>query len=65
MRNRDIGEVQIDITELINKLAENQEKIDKVEYAVDSRVTLVSNGSVCKFDQSMGGINFKTLFFNN
>lgn len=62
---RDISEVKIDITELVNKLAENREKIERVEYAVDSRVTLVSSGSVCKFDQSMGGISFKTLPFNN
>lgn len=62
---RDISEVQIDITNLIDKLAANKEKIDKVEFAVDSRLTLVSGGKICKLDEGMEEISFLALPFNN
>lgn len=62
---RDIKEIQIDITELINKLAANRDKLDKVEYAVDSRLTLVKDGKVCNLAGDMEGISFIALSFNN
>lgn len=62
---RDIREVQIDITELINKLVEKQDKVDNVEYAIDSRVTLVKDGKVYNFAEGMEEISFKALSFND
>lgn len=35
---RDISEVKLNITELINTLKENKEKIEKIEYEVNSDV---------------------------
>jgi len=58
---RDIEEVKLDITLLLDKLADNQKKIDRVEYIVDSRVTLVRDGQVFKLQDGCEGINFVSL----
>lgn len=62
---RDIQQVQVDITELIKKLEINRDKLDKVEYAIDSRVTVVKDGKVCNLAGDMGGISFIALSLNN
>ncbi|MGI6308679.1 MAG: type I-B CRISPR-associated protein Cas7/Csh2 [Dethiobacteria bacterium] len=62
---RDISEVQVDITDLINKLVANREKVDRVEYAIDSRVTLVKDGEICNLQKGMKEISFIALSFNN
>lgn len=62
---RDISEVQIDITELIIKLKSNQEKIDRIEFAVDSRLSIVNNGEICKLNKDVEEISFIPLSLNN
>ncbi|MCX7813834.1 MAG: type I-B CRISPR-associated protein Cas7/Csh2 [Pseudothermotoga sp.] len=41
---RDVSQVCIDITELLNKLIQNKEKIERIEYKEDGRLKLVLNG---------------------
>ncbi|NLT95128.1 MAG: type I-B CRISPR-associated protein Cas7/Csh2 [Clostridia bacterium] len=62
---RDISEVQIDITELIIKLKLNQEKIERIEFAVDSRLSIVNNGEICDLYKDVEEISFIPLSFNN
>lgn len=45
---RDISELKLDITELINTLKENKEKIEKIEYEVNSDVAFSLDGTVLK-----------------
>jgi len=44
---RDISQFKIDITELINILSGNKDKIQNVEYKVDGRLNLFCNGNKC------------------
>ena len=44
---RDISQFKIDVTELINTLSGNTDKIQNVEYKVDSRLNLLNNGNKC------------------
>ena len=62
---RDIKEVRVDITELLNKLSVHQEKVERVEYAVDSRVALVRDGKAFNVSKDTGGIQFIALPFND
>lgn len=61
---RDIKQVQIDVTELVNKLSANRDKVDKVEYALDSRVTLINNGKVFNHE-AVEGVIFLAMPFND
>lgn len=61
---RDIGQAQIDITGLLNKLSANRDKVDRIEYAIDSRVELIMDGKDYKISQGMEGIRFVALPFN-
>ncbi len=45
---RDISELKLDINELINTLKENKEKIEKIEYEVNSDVAFSVDGTVVK-----------------
>lgn len=45
---RDISELKLDITELINTLKENKGKIEKIEYEVNSDVAFSVDGTVVK-----------------
>ena len=47
---RDISQFKIDITELINILAENKDKIQNVEYKVDGRLNLLCNENKCTLE---------------
>ncbi|MCD6222625.1 MAG: hypothetical protein J7K12_02955 [Thermoplasmata archaeon] len=48
---RDISEVKIDISKLINVLSYNQDKIERIEFKADKRVTFMINGSTLTSDQ--------------
>jgi len=41
---RDISELMIDVTDLINKLKNHKNKISSIDYAVDARVRISTNG---------------------
>jgi len=45
---RDISEVKLDITKLIESLKANREKIEKIEYEVQNDVTFLVNGRQIK-----------------
>ncbi len=65
---RDIGQVQIDITGLLNKLSANRDKVDRIEYAIDSRVELIMNAdsySITEKMEGMEGIGLVALPFND
>ncbi len=61
---RDIAQLQIDVTELINILLAQRKKIDRVEYAVDSRTTLIKNGEIFDLAEAGEGVEFSALPFN-
>jgi len=44
---RDISQFKIDVTELINTLSGNKNKIQNVEYKIDGRLNLLCNGNEC------------------
>jgi CRISPR-associated protein Csh2 len=62
---RDINQVQIDVTELINKLSANRDNVDRVEYALDSRVTLINNENAYNPAEAVEGVEFIALPFND
>jgi len=47
---RDISEVKVDISELMGVLSDYKDKIEKIEFKADKRVTFVVNGSVLTSD---------------
>lgn len=42
---RDISEVSIDLSELADSLSKHRDKIEKIEFAIDDRVTITSKGN--------------------
>lgn len=44
---RDISQLKIDVTELINTLSVNKDQIQNAEYKVDGRLNLLYNGNKC------------------
>ncbi|MCG7847797.1 MAG: type I-B CRISPR-associated protein Cas7/Csh2 [ANME-2 cluster archaeon] len=56
---RDISQFKIDVTELINTLSGNKDKIQSVEYKVDGRLNLLCNGNKCTMAECFkeSGIN--------
>mgnify|MGYP000932861637 CR=1 FL=1 len=62
---RDISQVQIDVTELLAKLSANRDKVDRVEYALDSRVTLLNHGNFYNPAEAAEGVKFIALPFNS
>ena len=45
---RDISEVKLDVSELIHTLTENKDKIEIIEYEVNSDVSFLSDGADVK-----------------
>ena len=46
MQVRNVNDYRIDVTELLNELKANKEKIDSIEFRADSRLQLVYNGQL-------------------
>lgn len=61
---RDIRQIRLDITGLLDKLSTQHEKVDRVEYAMDSRITLLKNGITYDLAQAAEGVKFIALPFN-
>jgi len=59
---RDISEIELDVTQLINALSDNEDKIKDIEYLVDERVNLVSNGKKVDFS-NLDGIKSNQITF--
>jgi len=62
---RDISEVKIDITELINKLKTNKDKILSIDYLSDERVKFLNNGNDFNINNLGGeiGVTANTINF--
>jgi CRISPR-associated protein Csh2 len=60
---RDISQFKIDVAELINTLSGNTDKIQNVEYKVDSRLNLLYNGNKCTLAECLkeSGITTKEI----
>lgn len=62
---RDISDVKIDITNLINKLEVCKEKIEKIQYIVDDRASFVKDENIVNIkDVKIDNITFETLNFS-
>jgi len=62
---RDISDVKIDITNLINKLEVCKEKIEKIQYIVDDRASFVKDENIVNIkDIRIDNIIFETLNFS-
>lgn len=60
---RDISQVKIDISELSKVLEENKDKIEKIRYKVDERLTLVKDGKETSLSQALTGFKLEELNF--
>ncbi|ADG13849.1 type I-B CRISPR-associated protein Cas7/Csh2 [Methanocaldococcus infernus] len=56
---RDVKDYKLDLTELINLLKENKDKIESIEYIWDKRLKLVYNGE--EFDFKTSDLPFKEI----
>lgn len=62
---RDISDVKIDITNLINKIEVYKEKIEKIQYIVDDRASFVKDENIVNIkDIKIDNITFETLNFS-
>jgi CRISPR-associated protein Csh2 len=59
----DISQFKIDVTELINTLSGDKDKIQNVEYKVDGRLNLLCNGNKCTLVECLkeSGITTKEI----
>ncbi len=60
---RDISEVDIDITDLINTIMRHKEKIDKVRFKVDERTKFIKDGQMADLYKSLDGVTLEELYF--
>lgn len=60
---RDISEVELDVTKLAQKLETNREKIDKVRYVVDERLTLLKEDKQIAIEELISEVNYEALEF--
>jgi len=62
---RDISDVKIDITNLINKIEKHKEKVEKIQYIVDDRASFVKDENIVNInDIKIDNITFETLNFS-
>lgn len=60
---RDISEVKIDITDLVNSLNKYNDKIDKIRYKSDERVNYILNNELKKFEKAIENFNKEEFNF--
>lgn len=60
---RDISEVKIDITELLNTLDKYKERIEKIRIKVDDRVKFLKNGGEIDLKSALSGFTVEELIF--
>jgi len=60
---RDIKDGTLDITELVDTLKENKDKIEKIKYKVDDRLTLTYKGSPVTFKEALSDFNLSEFEF--
>ena len=60
---RDIAEVKIDITNLVNVLNDNKDKIEKIRLRVDGRVKFIKDGQDADIKTALNGLTVEDLTF--
>lgn len=60
---RDISEVSLDLTELAEALSKNKDKIERIEYMVDERVSILYGGAEKSIKDLLDGITVREISF--
>jgi len=60
---RDISDLKIDITKLVNVLKNHQDKIESIKYKVDERVNFVLDGKDITLSEALKGLPLKEFVF--
>jgi CRISPR-associated protein Csh2 len=60
---RDISDLKIDITKLVNVLKNHQDKIESIKYKVDERVNFVLDGKDITLSEALKGLSLKEFVF--
>lgn len=60
---RDISELRVDVTDLANVLKENKNKIEKICYSIDERLSLVKREKTVKAEEIVQGVAYGQLRF--
>jgi len=60
---RDISDLKIDITKLVNVLKNHQDKIESIKYKVDERVNFVLDGKDITLSEALKGLPSKEFVF--
>lgn len=58
---RDISEISLDLTEIADAFSKNKDKIDRVEYKVDERVSLSSQGTETTLPNLLSGLTLQEI----
>lgn len=58
---RDIKDGKLDITELINSLKNNSDKINMIKYVCDDRAAFTFEGKECTLDEALAGFKVQKL----
>ncbi|KAF5083054.1 CRISPR-associated protein Cas7 [anaerobic digester metagenome] len=57
---RDVNDYKLDLTDLLNILIHNKEKIQMIEYAVDNRTVFLANGKEGSFEDIIKNVGIKS-----
>jgi len=60
---RDISDLKIDITKLVNVLKNHQDKIESIKYKVDERVNFALDGKDITLSEALKGLSLKEFVF--
>jgi CRISPR-associated protein Csh2 len=60
---RDISDVKVDLTPLINKLRQHKDKIDRIRFKQDDRITLLKDGNELKLSEVLNEFPNEELNF--
>lgn len=58
---RDISDVKIDLTPLVNKLNQHNDKIKKIRYKQDDRISLLFNGNELRLNEILNNFSIEEL----
>ncbi|MCX7910912.1 MAG: type I-B CRISPR-associated protein Cas7/Csh2 [Endomicrobia bacterium] len=61
---RRIEEVKLDITQLIEVLNKNKDKIEKIRYKIDNYLTLIKDKNIVEFRNCLSGIKLEEINFS-
>lgn len=58
---RDISDVKVDLTPLVNKLNQHNDKIKKIRYKQDDRISLLFNGNELRLNEILNNFSIEEL----